>query len=40
MKNTENIKLVRDVRLWDKVLLVDGLGRSGKSMLGPILSSL
>lgn len=39
MKNTKNIKLVRDVRLWDKVVLIDGLARSGKSMLSPILSS-
>jgi len=39
MKNTQDIKLIRDVRLWDKVVLIDGLGRSGKSMLAPIIAS-
>jgi hypothetical protein len=27
------------VRLWDKFVLIDGLGRSGKSMIAPILAS-
>jgi hypothetical protein len=39
MKNTQDIKLIRDVRLWDKVVLIDGLGRSGKSILSPIIAS-
>jgi len=39
MNSGQEIKLVRDVRLWDKVVLLDGLGRSGKDMTAKILAS-
>jgi len=39
MKSMQDIELIREVCLWDKVVLVDGVGRSGKSMLGPIIAS-
>jgi hypothetical protein len=35
----KKVSLFRTQKLWDKIVLVDGLGRSGKSVLLPVLAS-